>query len=112
MRISDWSSDVCSSDLEPRKKIGLFERITGARGREAEIQPARQHEPQFARQAAPAPMQSPVQASVAAPAPVAPEAPRPADLGLLPTAAALAPNRPPDDLLGIDRKCTRLNYSH
>ncbi|MFC3677825.1 cell division protein FtsZ [Ferrovibrio xuzhouensis] len=92
-------ADMVNRPAEPRKKIGLFERITGARGREAEAQPARQHEPQFARQAAPAPMAPP--ASVAVPAPVAPEVPRQADLGLLPTAAAPAPNRPQDDLLDI-----------
>src|SRR3546814_12159330 len=44
-------ADMVNRPAEPRKKIGLFERITGARGREAEVQPARQPEPQFARQA-------------------------------------------------------------
>jgi cell division protein FtsZ len=82
---------------QPRKKLGLFERITGARGRaEGEVQPARQVEPQFARQsAAPAPAQP-----AAAPVAAAPEAPRQADLGLAPTVAP-APSRPQDDLLDI-----------
>src|SRR3546814_18492513 len=32
MRISDWSSDVCSSDLEQRRQLGqTFDRALGAR---------------------------------------------------------------------------------
>jgi cell division protein FtsZ len=91
---------------QPRKKLGLFERITGARGREAEApQQTRQVEPQFAsRPVPPAPAQASVQAPVQTPAATvaaAPEAPRQADLGLMATAAAPTPSRPQDDLLDI-----------
>jgi len=94
-------ADMVNRPAEPRKKLGLFERITGAtRGRpEGEpAMPARHVEPQFARQPAQTHTAAPV-----APAPVmtAPEAPRQTDLGLAPTAERPVPNRPQDDLLDI-----------
>src|SRR3546814_6132818 len=37
MRISDWSSDVCSSDLEQAlEEVGLRRRLAGGQGRRAE----------------------------------------------------------------------------
>src|SRR3546814_2596634 len=36
MRISDWSSDVCSSDLRAQLSFGLVGRIVGRRGGDVE----------------------------------------------------------------------------
>src|SRR3546814_10171593 len=46
MRISDWSSDVCSSDLEVRDAVGQAERIDAVPAIEhdvGEIGPAQKH---------------------------------------------------------------------
>src|SRR3546814_3031369 len=120
MRISDWSSDVCSSDLEPRTVTimtlpSLETEQPSARRPKAAPRPANQLTPPSttpatrARQGPQASPDRPASDQAALTLPVAPS-PLPARMNVdMPHPQPASPQAASSTL---DRKSTRLNSSH